>query len=70
MGRPKSKKELQKDGNAPKPRSHGSAYKGGDLNQWYEPQMDMAIDEYKWYKSFLFISKNVSVCIHELPTVS
>ena len=70
MGRPKSKKELQKDGDAAKPRSHGLAHKGGDLNQWFKPQMQMAIDEYRWYKSFLFICKNVSVHIHELWTVS
>ena len=69
MGRLKSK-ELQKDGDVPKPRSHGSAHKGGDLNQWYKLQMDMAIDEYKRYKSFLFISKNVTVLIHELQTTS
>ena len=70
MGRLKSKKELQKDGDVPKPRSRGSAHKGGDLNQWYKLQMDMAIDEYKRYKSFLFISKNVTVLIHELQTTS
>ena len=46
MGRPKSKKEKEKDGDAPKQRSRGSAHKGGDLNQWFEPQMQMAIDEY------------------------
>ena len=46
MGRPKSKKELQKDGDVPKPRLCGSAHKGGDLNQWYKLQMDMVIDEY------------------------
>ena len=31
MGRPKGKKELEKDGYRPKPRSQGSAHKGGDL---------------------------------------
>ena len=66
MGRLKSKKEKQADGDAPKPRSRGSAHKGGGLNKWYEPQMQMAIDEYSRYKSFLFMCKNVSEHIQEL----
>ena len=70
MGRPKSKKELEKDGDRPKPRSRGSTHKGGDLNQWHEPQMEMVVDEYKHYKYFLFTCKNVSLCIDELRTVS
>ena len=45
LGRLKSKKQLQRDGDVPKPRSRRSAHKGGDLNQWYELQMDMAIEE-------------------------
>ena len=69
MGRLKSKKEKEKDGDALKPRSGGSAHKSGDLNQWFEPQMQMVIDEYRQYKSFLFICKNVSACIQELQTV-
>ena len=69
MGRPKSKKEKEKDSDAPKPRSRGSAHKGGDLNQWFKPQMQMAIDEYRQYKSFLFICKNILARIQELQTV-
>ena len=69
MERPKSKKEKEKDGNVPKPVSRESAHKGGDLNQWFEPQMQMAIDEYLQYISFLFICKNVSAHVQELQTV-
>ena len=65
MGRPKSKKELEKDGNALKPKCQDSAHKGGDLNQWHEPQMEMVMDKYKQYKSFLFTCKNVLLHTHE-----
>ena len=59
MVRPKSKKDKkEKEKDAPKRRSRGSAHKGGDLNQWFEPQMELAINEYQGYKSFLFTCKN------------